>query len=258
MSKWIPINRVADLKMIPQIYNTVPPETASDHYKLVHTLDILNAAKSLGWKPKFASGVGDNPNGFHAIKLQHPDYVTGDGDFVQMIVMNSHDRTRRFTLQAGVYRLVCSNGLVIPITEFMNIQQKHIGFDSIQLLDELLQTMEALDQVAPKIREMEEIELDEDDREEFAYNALLTRIDEEKADTVDLYALLQAKRREDEGTSLWKTFNVVQEKVVTGDFLYEIVNKKGQLVERKGRAIDGFKTDLELNQNLFTLASQYI
>ena len=48
-------------------------------------------------------------------------------------------------------------------------------------------------------------------------------------------------------------YNVIQEKVIDGDFEYSTGNKI-----RKARTIKNFKQDTELNEQLFELAHGYV
>lgn len=258
MSKWIALNSPDDLAKIPQLFNTNPHVLASDRYEIIPTMDVVNAAQKLGWVPRWGAGVGDNPFGLHAIKMEHPDYVTTDGDRLQLVMMNSHDRTRRFRIDVGAYRLVCSNGLIIPIFELLTLTQKHIGFDPDELMLTLDVAIESVSQIGTIIRTMEHRNMTDSERHNFAEQALKFRLTQEQLDTVDVSQFLYPKRMPDHGNTLWKTYNVVQEKLIRGDFNYTIQNSKNQIVERKARSIDGFKTDLEINRSLFSLASEYI
>ena len=69
---------------------------------------------------------------------------------------------------------------------------------------------------------------------------------------VDLDALLEPTRDEDKGTDLWTIFNVVQEKILNGDFNY-ISGVK----QRKARKVKNFKQDMEINQKLFAMAAEF-
>ena len=259
MAVWTDINTVEDLKQIPQIFNTTPHADASKHYKVVHTLDVLEGAQKLGWNAVKAAGVGNNPYGYHAIKMEHPEYVTGDGDKIQMIINNSHDRTRQFSLDVGVFRLVCTNGLIVPIFELASIKKKHIGFDSMELLDQLLTTMDNASEVAPRIKVMSEIDLTDNQQDDIAIQALLSRLGEEElVKSVDLDTFLAPRRRQDRGTDLWTVYNVVQEKIIGGHFEYKNMNKKGILIDRKSREVNNFKEDLRINKDIFNIATQYI
>ena len=59
-------------------------------------------------------------------------------------------------------------------------------------------------------------------------------------------------RKEDSGNDLWSVFNLVQEKVVEGDFEYISGVKL-----RKARKIKNFKQDLDVNQKLFEVAKEF-
>ena len=54
------------------------------------------------------------------------------------------------------------------------------------------------------------------------------------------------------GNDLWSVFNLVQEKVVDGDFEYISGAKL-----RKARKIKNFKQDLDVNQKLFEVAKEF-
>ena len=58
--------------------------------------------------------------------------------------------------------------------------------------------------------------------------------------------------QEDRGNDLWSVFNVVQEKLITGDFNYRAGGKA-----RKGREIKNFKQDMLINKKLFNVALEY-
>jgi hypothetical protein len=85
--------------------------------------------------------------------------------------------------------------------------------------------------------------------------ALATRFneDEMKRITVDAKELLKPVRKEDEGNDLWSIFNVVQEKILDGDFNYVAGNRS-----RKARRIKNFNQDLKVNKELFAVAAKYI
>ena len=91
-----------------------------------------------------------------------------------------------------------------------------------------------------------------------ARKALATRFklqENQKVDQVykiDLDEFLKPVRKEDAGDDLWSVFNLVQEKVVEGDFEYVSGVKL-----RKARKIKNFKQDLDVNQKLFEVAKEF-
>ena len=63
--------------------------------------------------------------------FKNPDLsITSKGDdevFPVVYISNSHDGTSTFVLRAGIFRLICSNGLVIATTEFESLKIPSYG-----------------------------------------------------------------------------------------------------------------------------------
>ena len=71
--------------------------------------------------------------------------------------------------------------------------------------------------------------------------------------SININELLTPVRPEDAGDDLWSVFNVVQEKIIEGDFEYIAAGKA-----RKARQIKNFKQDQKINKELFELALEYV
>jgi predicted transcriptional regulator len=69
----------------------------------------------------------------------------------------------------------------------------------------------------------------------------------------ELVLMVESTRKEDEGNTLWKVFNRVQEHLTHGGFV--VKNKAGK--QRKVRKITNMLADVELNQNLWEMATQF-
>jgi hypothetical protein len=104
------------------------------------------------------------------------------------------------------------------------------------------------------MNKMKQIEMSQDAAVEFARKAIATRFKEDEIDniSVDINQLLMPTRNEDTGNDLWSVFNVVQEKILEGDFNYTFGVKV-----RKARKIKNFNQDLKINKELFNLALEY-
>ena len=105
------------------------------------------------------------------------------------------------------------------------------------------------------MNKMQETELNEEKAVEFAKKALTTRFNEKemKRIKIDIKDILKPVRVEDQGKDLWSIFNVVQEKIIEGDFEYMAAGKT-----RKARQIKNFKQDQKVNKDLFELALEYV
>jgi len=251
---------------IKQRANSVFTDTASPNVssKFTHipTHKVIEDMSQLGWGVVDAKQVkARKGQGFqkHLVVFRNPDVVINgaDGDtvFPQILLTNSNDGKNAFTFTAGLFRLVCENGLVISTQEFENVKIRHMGYTFEELQTQIRAMVEQLPLTVESMNKMKAVELDEKSIVEFAEKALATRFKAEELENikVDLDILLEPTRPEDKGTDLWSVFNVLQEKILEGDFQYMTGTKI-----RKARKVKNFKQDIEINQKLFAVAAEFI
>ena len=240
----------------------------SKHYSFVPTMKVVNDLRKLGYDCVDATQVKSrkkSTNGYqkHMLTFEHPKYkVEGVDEYPQLLLTNSHDGGNAFTLSAGIFRLVCSNGLVIKTEDYGSARLVHKGysFEAVQkLVNEFNVT---IDEVLTKITAMKKVQLTKDQQIEFAKQAALLRFtaksynEDNIADVVDIDGLLNVGRKEDAGNGLYEVFNRVQESLVQGNYLYASngkVDVEGTKT-RKARPIKNFKQNIEVNQRLSELA----
>src|SRR5262245_50401059 len=119
---------------VPSVFARQPYHAMSDRYRFVGTDSVLDIMEGLGYHPVKAMQSRsrlENKRGFtrHSIRLRHVDYLTAPRgeELPEIIVENSHDGSAAYRLHAGIFRLVCSNGLVIASASFGTISVKHSG-----------------------------------------------------------------------------------------------------------------------------------
>ena len=242
------------------IFTTQPASNVSKHYTHIPTSTVIDDMDKLGWgvvdvqQVKARKGVGFQK---HLLVFRNPDVVIngGDGDtvFPQILLTNSHDGKNAFTFTAGLFRLVCANGLVISTQEFENVKMRHMGYTFEDLQVKIKEMVERLPLTVESMNKMKATEVKEKEALKFAKKALTTRFTEDqiKVFKIDLKQLIKPVRSEDEGNDVWSLFNVVQEKIITGDFTYKMGGK-----ERKAREIKNFNQDLKVNKELFEMANE--
>jgi len=251
---------------IKQRANSVFTETAaptvSDKFTHIPTHKVIEDMSQLGWGVVDAKQVkARKGQGFqkHLVVFRNPDVVINgsDGDtvFPQILLTNSNDGKNAFTFTAGLFRLVCENGLVISTQEFENVRIRHMGYTFEELQTQIRAMVEQLPLTVESMNKMKAIELDEKSVVEFAEKALATRFKEDELQNikVDLDKLLEPTRPEDKGNDLWSVFNVLQEKILEVYFQYMAGTKI-----RKARKVKNFKQDIEINQKLFAVAAEFI
>jgi hypothetical protein len=249
----------------PSVFTKKGSHETSDKYTHIPTDRIIEDMKLLGWGVVDAKEVKARKNstkGFqkHLLVFRNDEVVINgdDGDtvFPQILLTNSHDGKNSFTFTAGLFRMVCENGLVVSTTEFENMKIRHMGYDFETLQETIKMMVEKLPLTVESMNKLRQTEMEEKQILEFARKALDVRFGENKTNTqhikVDLKEFVTPTRKEDYGNDLWSVFNVVQEKIIEGDFEYTFGSKV-----RKARRIKNFKQDLELNAKLYDLALEY-
>ena len=243
------------------IFATGGGENTSERYSHIPTYQIVEDMKVLGWEVVDVKEVKARKNvGFqkHLVVFRNNDIVIdgkdGDTVFPQILLTNSSDGKNAFTFRAGLFRLVCENGLVISTQDFANMRIRHYGYKFEDLKATITNIVEKLPLTVASMNKFKQIQLNKKQIIKLAKEALNIRFGEVEMNsiTVDWNEFVKPTRREDEGTDLWSVFNVVQEKVLEGDFNYVAGNKS-----RKARKIKNFNQDMELNSRLYELATTY-
>jgi hypothetical protein len=246
------------------IFTETGSPNVSEKYAHISTEKIIDDMALLGWGVVDAKEVKARKKDFigyqkHLVVFRNNEIqiTSEDGDnvFPQILLTNSHDGKNAFTFTAGLFRMVCENGLVISSKEFENMKIRHYGY-SFEELQEVIKTMvEKLPLTVDSLNKFRSVELGQDQMVEFAKKALSARFTEDEINniTIDFNDLLTPTRPEDKGSDLWSVYNVVQEKLTHGMFNYGYGTKV-----RKARKIKNFNKDLELNEKLYGLALEYV
>jgi hypothetical protein len=149
--------------------------------------------------------------------------------------------------------MVCENGLVISTEQFNDVKMRHMGYTFEELQEQIRAMVKQLPLTVESMNKMKQIQLTDEQAQGLAKKALTSRFTEEQIDAfnIDLDKLLEPTRPEDKGNDLWSVFNVIQEKIIDGDFTYMVGTKI-----RKARKVKNFKQDMEINQKLFATAAE--
>jgi len=243
----------------------------SGKYLFVNTETIVDDLDKLGWKPVQAAqrkGRGKSTIfSKHMVAFQNPDIMIkgkdGDDSFPRIIMTNSHDGMQAFKFSVGIFRLVCSNGLVVADEQFSDFKIKHKGYSFEELRGVVNEAVADLPNKVEVLNDMKQRILTPEEKNKLALDAMLIRAgiepDSEKAkkfnyDDETLIDILDPKREADKGDDLWRVFNVIQEKITQGDFHAALTGAK----VRKVRKIKSFEKDLKVNKELFKLATALV
>ena len=246
---------------VPSVFTKQGAKSTSDKYSHIPTDQVIKDMELLGWGVVDAKEVRarkDTTRGFqkHLVVFRNPDVVINgeDGDTVypQVLLTNSHDGKNAFSFQAGLFRCICENGLVIATTQFDALKIRHMGYDFEQLQDTIKNIIEKLPLTVDSMNKMKSTELSTEQLHDFAMSLLEERVKgtENEVTELSVAGVLQSQRSQDEGLGLWEVFNRVQENIVEGNFQY--LTPGGKL--RQARPIKNFRQDMNINSRMYEQA----
>ena len=236
---------------------SVAHESTSAKYAFVPTSAMIDVLADHGWNVAKVQEVNARANpGFqkHIVRLRHADYSpTVVGEYIPEIVLrNSHNGSSSFELLAGVYRLVCSNGAVVG-ESFQSEKIRHSGFATHKAERAVKLVADSMPRVIESVESMRRLKLADNQREAFASAAIELMKDDGDTWSMRPSELLRTRRYADRAdSSLWGTFNVVQENILRGGVYAQ--NERGQY--RRTRAVKNIDRDVKLNRALWTLAEE--
>ena len=203
------------------------------------------------------------------VSFQNPEIKIkgkgGDDSFPRIIMTNSHDGLQAFKFSVGIFRLVCSNGLVVADEKFSDFKIKHKGYTFNELREVVAKAVADLPAKVEVLNKMRNKILTKEEKSKLALDAMLVRAgivpnsvkaNKFEYDEETITDILEPKRDADKGDDLWKVFNVIQEKITQGEFHAAL--KGANTKVRKVRKIKSFEKDLEVNKKLFKLATALI
>lgn len=229
----------------------------SDRYAFCSTSRIIGDLDAQGFHPVKAIESRTRTEGHagyqkHMIRFAHESADTmrvGEERF-ELVLVNSHCGSASLQLMGGVYRLVCSNGLIIGADSF-RVRATHLIGDAYGSAQEaMVRVIESAPLAMRRVTGMKALPLHKDEAFAFAESA---RGLMENANVPSATQLLAPRRREDAGTDLWSTLNRVQENAIRGGL--RTVDETGRPA-RRTRAVKGVDGDVRLNSALWSLAEK--
>jgi hypothetical protein len=244
----------------PSIFASGPMQGVSSRYTFVPTERIVDGLREHDWVPVDVEEQRirkEARRGFqkHMIRFRRAGQMqTLDEWNVELVLLNSHDRGCAYQLHAGIYRRICSNGLVMSEGSFEAIRFRHSKLETDEVVRASFRLLEFVPKVGELVNRFRSRHLEVRESLDLASHAILLRYPSVAESPVDAETLLKARRTEDEGTDLWTTMNRVQENLVQGGLSDFHRDRRGRL--RSVRALRGIDSKVSLNKGLWGLAEQ--
>ena len=244
----------------PSVFAEGKHASRSERYTYIPTIDVLRGLRREGFEPFMVTQGQSRVEGKaeftkHMIRMRHADHLSTKPEANEIILINSHDGASSYQMLAGVFRFVCCNGLVVGSVS-NDIRIPHKGNIQGEVIEGAFRVLDDFEAVDASIEGMKALTLQPEEEHAFATAALALRFGERTEDQppppITAEQLIEARRPEDLGHSLWTTFQRVQENTLRG-------GQPGRSVQGRRihtRAVGSIDRGVSLNRALWVLAEE--
>ncbi len=252
-----PLSNEELFDIAPSIFSENPIEGVSDKYAFVPTYKLLDTFRDSGYYPINAgeSKVRDEENqGYqkHIIQFRSLENLlrpNAKDEYEDIVLTNSHNRTSSFIVDLAVFRIVCSNMLVVPSKSFVHTSIVHVGFTEDKVKNAIKEVTSYMPKIKEEVAKFKSIYLTSAEEKMLANAAIDIRFDT-NTHYIEADELLKVNYEEDYVPTLWSAYNRIQEAMIRGGV------KMKNLVTGKNftsKAINGIDATIKFNKELFEI-----
>ena len=247
----------------------------SDRYKLITTQDVLEPFLKEGYEISSMNYGGkrgknkdvENTHGAHVVRLRHEALKIGN-DYIEAVISNSYNGSLPFEVSLGIFRLVCSNGLVVG-NSIINESVKHVGSDFFNLTQLAVnKAFSKANEVKNTVESLKSRTLSDNEILELAYKCYKKRLENvNNLASIDLLNSIRPLRDEDRKKDAFTILNVIQEYSLRGGIKYsyerEIKDDNNKVIDfnlkhSTTKAIFQPKKTIEYNKFIFDQACKLV
>lgn len=230
------------------ILNQTNSFNTSNKYKTITTNSLIDSLVLKGWTVRQVqkSRVLKSREGYqkHLARLQHPEFqVDSKGILPEIVIVNSHDGESSLKVMLGLYRLVCSNGLIAGFTAASR-SIRHLGDASSKALIAVNYVQSQASNMFDEVQRMSSTTVNSK-----ASHAFRLRVGEILNRDVS-EDILRPRRIADSEPNMFNLFNTVQENIMHGLYTYRLEDLNVQ----RARVIKSIDRNVELNMSLWSAA----
>ncbi|HAT9261843.1 TPA: DUF932 domain-containing protein [Legionella pneumophila] len=246
-------------KAAPSLFTHGAAEHTSERYQPIATSDIINVLLQEGFYPTKATQSAsrhEERKAFakHMVRFRHRNYHEQDGGlFPELVLVNSHDGMSSYRLMAGLYRQICTNGMVAG-KNYNEVRVRHQGDVIGNVIEGTYQVVESSHRMLDAVEQMEGIQLTNEKLLDFAQQAHALRFSEDDNLVIEAKTLLTPRRREDMKRDLFSVLNVVQENLIKGGLPGYRQDEKGRWRRARSRQIKAIDQNIKINRDLWSIA----
>lgn len=241
------------MKEISAIQEPIQAKHLTKYYEMVHTQSVISRLEKDGF---YLSDSGQrrtrNPENrhstFHFARMRHESIRERNGTHPEILITNSHDGNCSLRFYVGLFRYVCSNGLIVgeklpPIVIRHRVNAENEAMDAAKVaIHNAMETARRIDVFRARI--LSPIE----------QNQLVDRVSKELYEGRMGRAILEPRRSEDAQDDLWSVFNRIQENALNGGVRGVMVNGRPFTTRR----VRGARAVVDVNRKIWDLAEAFL
>ena len=226
-------------------------------YKFISTAEVVHALIEAGFQPSAAqqtrSRAGSDPTyARHMIRMRHVrDSVEIIDAIPELCLVNAHDGTSAYQLLAGLYRPLCTNGLLCRMGDFAVVRVAHRSTVIADVVAGALAITAQFEPIRTQVAAMAARTLSDEHLLEFAAEAFEIRY--AKVENRPAYSpsrFLEIRRAADATPTLWHALNRTQEAAMAGGVSYR--SRTQRLV--RTRRLSSIRESVRINTALWQAA----
>lgn len=250
-------------RLAPSIFATEAHHSRSERFTPIPTWDIVQALGREGFVPyRAGQSTTRQPDRSeftkHLVRFRREDRegLRVDGNIFEIVLVNGNDGSSAYKLDAGVFRIVCLNGLVVKSQDAGSVRVRHTGNVVDNVIEGTYEVLGQAERVLTAAQDWRHKAISSDAQLAFAEEAHTIRFGEDGGTAIQPRQLLIARRPGDEGDNLWSTFNRIQENVIRGGIGGFVRNAEtGRRRRSTTREVHGIDQDQKVNKALWGIAS---
>lgn len=246
------------------IFAPAPHGSRSDRFGYVPTIKVIDGLRKNGFNPVWAGACKTRDKGKigfekHMVRFAADESRMLAGSVPQLVMVNAHDGSASYSLHAGMFTLVCTNGCIFSEGQAQVVRVRHSGDVVNNVIEGSFKVIEDADSALEEAAEWRGITMTESDRYGFGKMALYNRfgVNEETGEpdtNVTPDQIIMARRPGGDDPTLWNAFQNAQEWSIRGGL--RSFNEKTRRVSHT-REIQGIDAVVEVNTKLSETATLF-
>ena len=261
----LPITMDQVRSLAPSAFAAEAHESRSARYTYIPTSAVIEGMMKEGFQPYSASQSNARTEDKashtkHMIRFrQASDVALTVGDSLpEIILVNSHDGSSAYEIIAGIYRLICMNGLAVDNGTLGSLHIAHKGDVVSKVIEGSIEILDRTDRILDTVKQWQSLQLTSGEQSAYANAVHSLRFDDADRGTakaIEPARMLDARRSDDKGNDLWRVFNRAQENALRGGLRGHRVEPGKPTRRVKTRAVNGITQNIGLNRALWQITA---